>query len=76
MKAYIINAEQREGGSKILGAYLAHEVAIRYFKTYLKDHYDITDPDNNTDDFGSDISKGCFYSEEESIEVIEREAQK
>jgi len=67
---YAINHDTRKGGSQgILNnqIYDSFEEACAGIKEYLT--YD-NEPPDDCDDFGGQISKGVFYSEEETLEVI------
>lgn len=73
MKVYIVDIDTRKGdGDGTLGPFTTFEKAQAAVKDYCSW---IDDIETYTDDFDSDFSKGQIYTEEESIEIIERELQ-
>jgi hypothetical protein len=73
MKVYIVNIETRKGdGNSILGTFSTFEKAQAALKKYCDW---IDDIENYTDEFDSNFSKGQIYTEEESIEILERELE-
>jgi len=73
MKTYTVYIETRKGDDNgFLGPFSTFEKA----QEALKNHCDwIDDVETYTDEFGSDFGKGCIYTEEESVEIIEREME-
>ena len=75
-KIYIIESNRRKGGCRILGIFNARELAIQALSSYVQRNYGIDNPADYRDDFDSNILEGRFYSEEESVEMFEREMNK
>jgi hypothetical protein len=74
MKVYIVNIETRKGdGNDILGPFTTFGKALQaireHFYCWTQEELD------EYDEFDSDISKGQIYTEEESVEIIERELE-
>lgn len=67
MIVYFIHIEYRKGGSDILGPYGTREKANEVFLSEcglsLGEQYS---------EFNSDITAGKFYSEDKTVEIIER----
>jgi hypothetical protein len=74
MKTYIVNIETRKNDrDDVLGPYRTFEKA----KEAMREHLDLwTDEElESYKEYDSDFNKGCIYTEEESIEIIEREME-
>ena len=70
---YAIQYEERKGKTGIFNRklYNSFEEACAGLKAYIRSNFynnEIEPPD--CDDFGGQISKGTFYSEEQNFEVI------
>lgn len=71
MKTYTIFIETRKGDDNgFLGPFSTFEKA----QEKLKEHFDWMDV-KNYKEFDSDFSKGEIYTEEESVQIIEREIE-
>lgn len=66
MKVYIITKETRKGDSYILGSYFSFEKAVKNLKDIIKEEYG----ESINDNFGGDLEKGTYYTEESSYEII------
>jgi len=76
MKTYIVNIEYRKGAGKILGPFSTFENAQREMLNYLgMTLEEIAEYEKEYEEFDSCFDKGTFYSEEESVEILERELE-
>ena len=74
MKVYIVDIETRKGdGNGTLGPFTTFGKALQAMRDYFS-HWTQEELDEY-DEFDSDISKGQIYTEEESVEIIERELE-
>ncbi len=69
MIVWLVNIERRKGDGSTLGPFLTREGAINALREHVGSEFD----ESYTDEFGSSLTEGVYYSEEESVEVYERE---
>ncbi len=69
MTVWLINIERRKGNVSTLGPFATREGAINALREHVGPKFD----ESYTDEFGSSLVEGVYYSEEESVEVYERE---
>jgi hypothetical protein len=76
MKTYLVIIETRKGdGDRTLGPFTIFEKAQDAMRDYLRMSVaDLLERDTECE-FGSDYNKGSYFSEEESVEIVERELQ-
>ncbi len=71
MTVWLVDIERRKGDGEVLGPFATRAGAIDALKDHVGDHFD----ESYTDEFGSSLAEGVYYSEEESVEVWARELQ-
>ena len=67
MTVYLVDIERRKGDGDTLGPFSTRDKAIAALREYVGDDTPAED------EFGGQLSEGTYYSEEETIEVLERE---
>ncbi len=74
MKTWIVDIETRKNDrDTTLGPFTTFEKAQDAMREYLRMSIDELLERDAECDFGSDYNKGLYYSEEETVEIIERE---
>lgn len=75
MNAFFVIADQRKGPSRVIATCKSFEKAKEKLREYVQKKYTKEAIQYCTITFGSDLNKGKFYSEEESIEISEEEIE-
>ncbi len=73
MTVWCVSIERRKGGGSLLGPFASRVGAIQAMRAYVERGGYRTFDETYTDEFGSSLAEGVFYSEEETIETYERE---
>ncbi len=68
MTVWLVSIERRKGEGDTLGPFSTRQGAIDALKEHVGPEFNET----YTDEFGSSLAEGVYYSEEESVEVYER----
>ncbi len=71
MTVWLVDIERRKGEGETLGPFATRAGAIEALQDHVGPEFDVT----YTDEFGSSLAEGVYYSEEESVEVYEREVK-
>lgn len=75
MRTYIVNIDRRKDEGAILGPFTNKDKAKAALKKYVEQHYGIEGAKHNIATYGGGFDKGEFFSEDEVIEIIERELE-
>ena len=75
MITYIVDIDKREGEGSILGPFTNKDKAKAALRKYVEKRYDPEAIKYCIAHYNSSFEKGRFNSEEESIEIIEKELE-
>ena len=75
MSVWLVDIQRRKEEAGTLGPFATREGAVRAVRDYVTKHYCERSIVDLLAAYGGDLTEGTFYSEDETINVYERELQ-